>query len=256
VPYTLPFIQFRLEGHFGSGVTDKKEIWSAGLHIGSASLIGASSSTILAFLTAVAPAANTLHSTAAVGAGSNCFLDSLSGALIGTNGKYALGSLQTTTRYTYPTPVFGSGTATGPWSQAMAWSLRSAILRGPGSHGRMFYPALALSPVSTTGVLATAATASYAAAAVAFINTVNTQATAAFGANTNVSLVSPIGTGFQSTVTRVGIGGRLDTQESRENKLLESYAFSFTTVAASVLEESEDEFLKRLADDPDFKRGK
>jgi hypothetical protein len=173
-------------------------------------------------------------------------------ALIGTDGKYAGGSAQSTTIYNLPAPVAGSGTATAGFTQAMAWSLRSAILRGPGSHGRSYYPATALLVDATTGVLQNAQQASYLATVLTYINAVNTAAAANLATSSNVSNVSPIGSGQRSPVTRVGIGARMDTMESRENKLSEAYVFGNTTIALQALREAEEDYLELLKSLPDF----
>jgi len=252
MPYSSPFIKMKMQGHFGASGTVKTELWSAGLNIASSSALAPGGSTLLSWLTSIAPAVSLFHGTTGVKAGTSCWLDTLSAALIDTNGKYAGGSAQSTTIYTYPAPVAGSGVLTGPWSQAMAWSLRSSILRGPGSHGRCFYPATALLIDSTTGALSSAQTGAYLAAVLTLINSINTAATGSLGTNTNVSNVSPIGVGYRAPVTRVGIGARLDTQESREKSVPEAYLFGNTTVAARALEEAEREYLDNLRKLPQF----
>jgi hypothetical protein len=135
----------------------------------------------------------------------------------------------------------------------MAWSLRSAILRGPGSHGRCFYPAVAQAPDVNTGVLTSGVTAAYLATVLTFINAVNAAAVSNLATGTSVSNVSPIGTGQRSPVTRVGIGARLDTQESREKSLSESYVFGNTTIARQALDEAERDYVELLKTLPDWK---
>lgn len=241
-----------MQGHFGQNATDKRETWSAGLNVANIAGMTAGGTALLTWLGAISGPVGTFHSNIASKVGTNCFLTALTAALIGTNGRYAGGSAQSTTVYTYATPVAGGGTITAPWTQAMAWSLRSAILRGPGSHGRCFYPAAAASIDSTTGILTPAVQTAYAAAVLTLLNAINTASSAAFGAGTNVSNMSPVGLGFQSPVTRVGIGARLDHQESREKSLSETYLFSNTTIARAVLDEAERDYLDLLKTLPDF----
>jgi hypothetical protein len=252
VTYSQPFIKIKAQGHFGSSGTDKKEVWSAGLNIANPAGSTAGSSTLLTFLGAISGPFGTWHALTSAKVGGTCYLDTLTAALIDKSGHYAGGSSQSTTVYTYAVPVVGAGTSTAPWSQAMAWSLRSAILRGPGSHGRCFYPALGAGVDPQTGVLTPATVTAYSAGVMTLINAINVAASAAFGANTNVSCVSPIGLGYQSPVTRVGIGARLDTQESRESKTSEAYLFANTTIARAVLEQAERDYLDYLKTLPDF----
>jgi hypothetical protein len=86
-----------------------------------------------------------------------------------------------------------------------------------------------------------------------FINAVNVKAVTSFGASTWVSLVSPLGGGKQSPVTRVGIGARMDSMESREKSLSEAYVFANTTISTAVLEQAERDYLELLKSLPDFK---
>jgi hypothetical protein len=254
--YVQPFVRFKMVGHFGSSGTAKAEYWSAGLNIAAPTGFTPTGSALLNFLTACAPAVSAFHSNVAAAVGNKTWLDQLTGALIDTNGRYAGGAAQTTTIYNYPAGVAGSGTPSGPWSQAMAWSLRSAILRGPGSHGRCFYPAVAIQPDPVTGALAATAQANYLALVLILINAVNAAAVSNIATGSSVSNVSPIGTGQRSPVTRVGIGARLDTQESREKSTSEAYVFGNTTIAARVLEEAERDYLELLKSLPDFQDAK
>jgi hypothetical protein len=135
----------------------------------------------------------------------------------------------------------------------MAWSLRSAVLRGPGSHGRCFYPATATQVDNNTGALAGSVQALYLAVVLTFINSVNSAAVANIATGSSVSNVSPIGTGYRSPVTRVGIGARLDTQESREKGTPEAYVFGNTVIARAALDEAERDYLELLKSLPSFK---
>jgi hypothetical protein len=54
-------------------------------------------------------------------------------------------------------------------------------------------------------------------------------------------------------VTRVGIGARLDTQESREKSTSEAYVFGNTTIARQVLEDAERDYAELLKTLPDWK---
>jgi hypothetical protein len=250
--YQSPFIRFKMNGHFGSSGTVKTEYWSCGLNIASSSVLAPGSSTLLGFLTNISTNVSAFHALTTTKAGTSCWLDTLSAALIDVNGNYAGGSAQSTTIYSYPAPVAGSGVLTAPWPTSIAWSLRSAILRGPGSHGRCFYPATAMLIDSTTGGLSLTQQNSYLATVLTLINQINSAATTSFATNTNVSNVSPVGLGFRSPVTRVGIGARLDVQESREKSVSEAYAFGNTSIALRVLEQAEREYVDNLKKLPQF----
>lgn len=253
--YPSPFIRFKMNGHFGSSGTVKVEQWSAGLNIASSSVLAPGSSTLLGFLTNVAPAVSAFHAATTTKAGTSCWLSTLSAALIDTNGRYAGGTAQSTTIYSYPAPVAGTGVLTAPWPTSIAWSLRSAVLRGPGSHGRCFYPATAMLIDSTTGGLSNSQQAGYLATVLTLVNAINASATTNFATNTNVSNVSPIGVGVRAPVTRIGIGARLDVQESREKSVSEAYVFGNTTVALRVLEAAERDYVEQLRKQPQFNDG-
>jgi len=254
VPYPVPFVKVNVEGHFGASGTAKSEYWRAGFHITKNGGVIGGTSELTNFLTAIRNALTTYHTITAVGAGSKCFLTDVSGAYIGTDGKYALGSLQSTTRVPMVTPTAGIGTNGGPWTQSIVLSLRSLLLRGPGSHGRIYWPATSAQVDPNTGVMTGANVSSIVAGAQSMLNAINTQAALAFGSGSNVGLVSPLGSGFQSPVIRVGIGQRLDSMESRERDIPESHVFSNLTLATALLEDLDDDFRRRmeeLVDDVD-----
>ena len=251
--YVQPFVRLKMNGHFGSSATVKTEFWSAGLNIAAATGFTPTGSALLNFCTAVATPASAFHSAATTNSGAICYLDTISAALIDTNGRYAGGSAQSTTVYTFPAPVAGVGTHPGPWSQAIAWSLRSAILRGPGSHGRCFYPATAVPITPAVGSMSSSAQSNYLATVLIFVNAINAAAVSNIATGSSVSNVSPIGTGQRSPVTRIGIGCRLDTQESREKSIPEAYVFGNTTIARAALEEAERDYLELLKSLPSFK---
>jgi hypothetical protein len=222
------------------------EYWRAGLHITKNGGVIGGTAEVTNFLTSIRNAFTTYHTITAVAAGSKCWLTDLSGAYIGTDGKYALGSLQSTTRVPMTTPTAGIGVNGGPYSQSIVLSLRSLLLRGPGSHGRVYWPATSAQIVPDTGVMSTANVNSIAAGAQSLINAINVQAALTYGSGCNVGLVSPLGSGFQSPVTRVGIGQRLDSMESRERDIPESHVFSNLTLAAALQENVDDEFRRRM----------
>jgi hypothetical protein len=106
---------------------------------------------------------------------------------------------------------------------------------------------------ANTGAATSANQSAYLTGVLSFINSVNSTAVTNLATATSVSNVSPIGTGQRSPVTRVGIGARLDTQESREKGTPEAYVFANTTIARAVTEEAERDYLELLKSLPDFK---
>lgn len=248
MPYSVPFLKVNFEGHFGSSTTNIAENWVAGLHVTkNGGLIGGTTE-LTNFLTAIRAPAITYHSSAIAAAGTNTFLDAVSGAYIGTDGKYALGSLQSTTRVPLTTSTPGSSSGTAPWSQSMCITLRSTLLRGAASHGRIYWPAVGMSITPTTGVFPNANVISLSTAAKTFLDAVNVQAATAFGSGANVGLVSAKGTGFQSPVVKVGIGQRIDSMESRERNIAEAHVFSNLVVSTTLLEQVDDDFRAAMRD--------
>jgi len=92
--------------------------------------------------------------------------------------------------------------------------------------------------------------ANIATAAQTMFNAFNTQAAAKFGTGSNVSLVSKVGGGVEAAVTSVGIGGKLDSMESRERNLLENHQFKTLTLTA-LLEAERDRELREGFEDQD-----
>lgn len=247
--YPLPFVKCNIEGHFGNSSTNKVERWQAGFHLTKNGGVIGGTTELTSFLTAIRSAVVTFHALATVSAGTSCWVSDVSGAYIGTDGNYALGSLQSTTRVPLTTITAGANATTAPYSQAVVLSLRSLLLRGPASHGRIYYPATGLGIAFATGALASSNTTGISAAAATMLNTFNTQASLAFGSGTNVGLVSPNGLGFQSPVIRVGVGQRMDHMESRERDIPESHVFTNLTLATALLEDQDDDFRRRMQEE-------
>jgi hypothetical protein len=108
----------------------------------------------------------------------------------------------------------------------------------------------------TTGALSSGSQSNYLAVVLILINAINAAAVSNIATGSSVSLVSPIGSGQRAPVTRVGIGARLDTQESREKSLSEAYVFGNTTIARAATEEAEREYLELLKSLPSFQDAK
>jgi hypothetical protein len=177
-----------------------------------------------AFLLAAEPLWVAFHTATATGAGTSCFLTALTAAHVGPDGKYVGTGEQPTTRRVLATPAIGTGSAALPWSTACAYTLRSAILRGRGSRGRFFYPATGLGVTAADGLWTTTQAQNRANAAATLLQGLN-----AIGDDINppalavVSVMSNLGSGVRSAVTRVEVGRKPDRQERREGDLPEQY---------------------------------
>jgi hypothetical protein len=251
--YALPFLKVNVEGHFGSTAGTIVERWQSGFHIIKNGGMSATPTEIVGFLTNILPIISTFHTSASTVHGSNVWLDGASGALIGVDGHYANGSLQPTTRVALGTPVAGTGTGVNSYSTALVLSLRSLILRGPASHGRMYWPMTTQAVLSSTGVLDPSQQGQIATAAQTMINGITAAAVAAFGANTYVGLVSPKGAGSQSPVAQVWVGARMDHMESREGDLPEAYVARSLSVTTALIAER-DRKIRELLDQEDRDR--
>jgi hypothetical protein len=253
MPYTLPFLKVNLEGVLGATAAANTEQWSAGFHIIKNGGMSATPTEITAFLTAILPAFSSFHTNTGNAWGTNVWLTGASGALIGVDGRYANGSLQPTTRVALGTPVSGFGTPNMPWATALVFTLRSLVLRGPGSHGRFYWPMTFSQIASGTGVASAGTVGAWATSAQTLINAVHSQANTSFGSGTYVGLVSPKGAGIQSPVAQVWVGGKPDHMESREHRLSEAYvarSLSYT----SLLIAERDRKLRDLLDEQDDER--
>lgn len=246
MPYSQPFVKVNIEGQFGASTTNIIERWQAGFHLTKNGGVIGGTTELTAFLSAIRSAILAYHADINVASGTHCYLTSVSGAYIGTDGKYALGALQNTTRVNFTSVTAGTGASNLPWSSACVISLRSLLTRGPASHGRIYYPRTGAGIDTNTGVILSGTLTGIVTAAQTLVNALNTQASGVYGTGTNVGLVSPKGTGFQSPVVRVGIGQKMDSMESRERDIPEAHVFANTAVSAALLEDLDDEFRRQM----------
>jgi len=249
MPYSRPFVKMRIQGVFGTAGTPV-ERWSTGVNISSLGGGSFDPANLSQFLVNTASTVSTFHASANVKAGSNCVLTQLTAAYIGVDGLYVLGSLQPTTVYTYPSPVLGNGTGIHPLASSLVISLRSLRLRGPASHGRMYYPALGQSVNSPGGDISSAALGLFITQAKTLIDGINTTAAASFGAGGKVSLVSKVGTGAEAIVTSLMVDQKMDHMESRERSMPSVYQSAAPAVAAAAIAERDEE-LRRAYDELD-----
>jgi len=225
VTYAHPHYILRVNGHFGSTGTNVADRWSAGLRLGIPNIGVTVGQDLTAFLASAKSVIQTFHTDSRTKSGVTCFLDEVTMARVGTNGKYEP-TTQLTARYVYPSPVSGTGVAVHPWNTASVISLRTAIPRGIASNGRMYYPTLVMPVTVATGRIGNADVINFVAGAKDLINGLNTAATANLTVETKVIVAGAAGkTGPANTayVTGIRADDRLDTIERRENQQASVY---------------------------------
>jgi hypothetical protein len=250
MPYSRPFIKVRALGVFGATAAAPYEKWSSGFNLSSLGGGSVDPASLLTFLGNVSNHISTFHASTAIKSGSSTWLTQLTAAYIGTDGLYVLGALQPTTVYTYGSPVAGSTLQVHPLGTSCVLSLRSLRLRGPASHGRMYWPCLGLPATNTDATIALATTTLIATAAKTMLDGVNSVAASSFGTGGKVSLVSRAGAGAEAIVTSIMVDQKFDHMESRERSIASSYATATTAAAAAALDERNEE-LRRLYDQYD-----
>jgi len=211
----------RFHGHFGTSSSIEDE-WSVGLRIASVTLGEPPTAGLDTFLTAISTDVSAFHSSTLVHAGNAVFLDRLTVARVGTDGKYDPATQETTT-YDYVSPVAGNGTTIAPWSQALVCSLRTSRPRGYASNGRFYYPMTAQAVVNTTGRISQSEVGNYIQGCKTLFDAINADA-AALQSGLRIHVLSAVGAGLGAAVTSIRADGRLDTQERRENQTPSTYS--------------------------------
>lgn len=212
--YAHPHLVIRFGGHFGQAESIFDN-WSTGLRLGHPAVATGYNATDLQDLVeAVSAALTTLHGNTSTGASTSCFLDWVTGARVGVNGKYDPAT-QETVRFDR-TPFAGTGTAHLPFSTAMVCSLRTNFPRGYASNGRIYYPALSIALQDIYGTVDATKTLNRLNAFKTFLDAVNVAADA-YETGTKVIVASGVAPGRQAYVTSIRMDGRLDAIERREN---------------------------------------
>lgn len=204
MPYLNPFLKLVVQGSLGS-----VEVFSYSLH-----LIGSANPAPATVPQAVVDAVAAFHGSALVG--STAIVRTIKLNLIGENGKYVS---DTTVQEDLESPyIAGQGPNQYPMQVALAMSLLATKERGKASKGRFYLPmpGTLLEGPNWTMPLATAQI--YLEALQTFVEDLND----AVG-SWRVGLVSNVGIGAESVVTRVRVGHALDTIRSRRNKVPEAY---------------------------------
>lgn len=221
--YAEPYVYLRFLGSFGTTAAANIEQWSAGFKLRNPG-VAPSSTNLQTFADAAKARWSTFHTSVGAATGSYCWFKEAQTAYVGVNGKYVGGSGQSTTRSILATPVQGQGASGAPFTQALVISLRTALTRGPGSNGRVYVPWLGGAGVQmSTGTIASSQVASFVAAAQNLVNGLNVDARAALPGTGGISVMSNVGAGVAATVTAVRVGDKVDTHETRERSIKESY---------------------------------
>jgi len=222
MPYATPFVLLTFEGVFGSAAAPVEQ-WRCTLKFGPVGTTLIPEADKAGFLADAEPLAVAFHS-GQVNSGDQAVLVALTAAHVGTDGKYIGGGSQPTTRRTLASPAAGGSASNKPLSTALCLTLRTQILRGRGSAGRMYWPATAI-PISPPRMTISGAQQDgIAGQAKTLLDGLNVAAfDAGFGDFTAVQVMSQLGNGVSGTVTRVEVGARLDSQERREKDVDEAY---------------------------------
>lgn len=218
----LPLVVFpnshvllRFNGHFGD-VASQTDKWSCGIRLGHQAGVDPvyDEAKMQQLVNAAKTAAEAFHGLTNVATGTQTFLDSVSGAQIGVLGKYMPTDQQTI--WSNLTPKAGVGTPNFPWNVAQVISLRTAVPRGRGSNGRVYWPITAGSVVSTTGRLAGLNTGARVNGFKVFLDALNTAGNA-YSTGMKVIVASNVGGGSYNYVTHIRADDRADSIERREN---------------------------------------
>jgi len=214
MPYDRKFLLLRIEGHFGAAQTSADQ-WSVGLKLANQTLADPPVAGLSTFLENVSGPIQTFHGAASAYTGSRTYLDRLSIARHGLDGKYDPSTQITTERLYTGFPV-GTGTIIAPWSQALVTSLRTSRPRGYASNGRMYWPAPAMPVVDTTGRIGSSFQINYLAAVKTMLDAINGYAKA-LSPSCQLMVMSTVGSGLSDAVKSIRVDNRLDSQERREN---------------------------------------
>lgn len=202
-------------GHFGT-LSSQLDNWSTGLRItkndGTATLPG--DTALTTFLESISGPVATFHGAAGTLAGTSTFLDYLSAAVVGTDGKYYVPS-STTIMRPYGPVIAGGGTPTQPWNTSLVCSMRTNFQRGYASNGRMYWPTIAASVNSATGRVSSSL-ATLLGLYKTMFDAINSSAET-MSAGARISVMSAVGQGHFSPVRSLRMDPRLDSIERREN---------------------------------------
>lgn len=213
--YPLEHILIRFNGHFGASATTFSDRWSSGMRFGFTNIAPVyDSAKLQTFVNACQTAANTFMGATNTNAGTNTFMDYVSGAQIGVLGRYTPSTQLTVLSPTTSTP--GLGSPINPWNAAHVISLRTSRPRGPGSNGRVYWPCQSLGVAAGTGRLTPTQVQNRLNNAKVFIDACNAAANS-YSTGMRLLVASAVGGGAHVPVTSIRADDRLDSIERREN---------------------------------------
>jgi len=221
MPYSERYVYTRILGTLGNNAAGVEQ-WGVGFKIPQAGDV--SPAQLAEYLSDIAPTVATFHALSSLKVGFQVYLKELTAAHVGVDGKYVGGGAQATTHHAYATPVAGGGSnADMPYSTAMVISLRTALTRGRGSNGRIYYPLLGQVITSVSGTWTAALALEWAQKSRDLLDNINAQAAINFGGSPGVAVMSNLGSGTTAKVTSVRCGVKPDSQERRERAIEEAY---------------------------------
>lgn len=217
--YAYAFYKLRIIGHNGASATDTKDKWSTGFNLAHPGKDVPTTGDYTAFLESISGSIAAFHAQASSAVGQYTWLDDLTIARIGTNGKYNPTTAQTVHRL-YSTPVAGGVSAIHPWNTAMVASLRTTFPRGIASNGRTYYPTTGIQVDGASGRVGTSPQTAWLTGMKNMINAINAAAGTSLDPNLRIAVVGASGLSGPARngyVDRVRCDNRVDSIERREN---------------------------------------
>lgn len=139
--------------------------------------------------------------------------------MIGTDGKYSNPTV--THRFDYTSVGVGGASSSMPITNTLAFSWSTALMRGPGSKGRIFPPIACASVIAGSDVAAATSISGAVTSAKALLTVLasssTTQATPIVASGVNAAL---------TPITGVRIGNLIDSQRRRRNAVNETYTLA------------------------------
>lgn len=207
----------RIQGHFGASASTVTDRWSTGLRLAQVGGTDVPDGPYTSFLESIATPISAFHAHSDSNVGTRCWLDELTCAKIGFDGKYYDKQARTEIR-PYGSPVAGQGIGTSPWTTTLVTSLRTVATRGYASNGRMYYPATGLSGVQQDGRVASAVVQARLDRFKIMFDAINAAAETQ-STGLRIHVLSAVGAGMSLMVTSLRADGRIDSIERRENDL-------------------------------------
>lgn len=210
----MPYADHLLVNFGGTVGTADPEIWSCGIRLWAPDFTGFDE---IGYATDVAkPALAAWMARPTSKISSHCQLDWLKVNVIGSDGLYQ--EPENPHTYFYTPSIAGAVAGTGmPYQACVVLSWRSLeATRGPGTKGRIYSPAPAVSPVAATGLFAAADAQGMATSAATLLNTLDI---ALSDDSLRPAIMSNIGA-IHHQIDTVLVDNRVDIQRRRANALV------------------------------------